>query len=189
MEIIYQHFESVTSTNDWAKAHVDSFPLKALTVVTAETQTQGRGRFGRRWASPTGENLYITFSFFASAADPVEITHLLALTASQLLEEKGVNTQIKWPNDLLVKRKKIAGILCETVQDQWIIIGMGLNVNMPTESLAQIDQPATSLLCETGVLHAIDPLITQLSQQFAANLELYLEKGFAPFSQAFHKRI
>lgn len=185
MEIIYRHFDSLPSTNDWAKAQIETFPQEALTVITAQAQTAGRGRYGRRWISPSGENLYSTFVFFAEEQDPLTLTHLLALSLSHILQERGIASRIKWPNDLLVKQKKIGGILCETVPPSGIVIGVGVNVNMPPEQLAAIDQPATSLLCETGATHGITPLLHALTERFAADLKLYLEKGFAPFSPLF----
>ena len=189
MEIIYRHFDSLPSTNDWAKIHLETLSRAALTVITAVTQTQGRGRYGKRWISPAGENLYATFVFFTPTQDPVQITHLLALSTSELLQEKDITAQIKWPNDLLVNRKKIAGILCETVADQGIAIGIGLNVNMPIESLALIDQPATSILCETGAIQEIHPLLCTITERFSTDLMLYLEKGFAPFASRFQARL
>ena len=189
MEIIYRHFDSLPSTNDWAKTHLENLSREALTVITAVTQTQGRGRYGKRWISPPGENLYATFVFFASTQDPAQITHLLALSALQLLQEKGITTQIKWPNDLLVNRKKIAGILCETVGNQGIVIGIGLNVNMSLESLGLIDQPATSILCETGAVQEIPTLISCLAERFSTDLMLYLEQGFTPFASRFQAHL
>ncbi len=189
MEIIYRHFESLPSTNDWAKTHLNTLSREALTVISADTQTQGRGRYGKRWISPAGENLYATFVFFAPTPDPIEITHLLALITSQILQEQGITSQIKWPNDLLVNRKKIAGILCEAVGDQGVVIGIGLNVNMPSESLILIDQPATSLFCETGVPQEIPPLLCTLAEWFSADLDLYGTQGFAPFASRFQERL
>ena len=189
MEIIYRHFDSLPSTNDWAKTHLETLSREALTVITADNQTQGRGRYGKRWISPAGKNLYATLVFFAPTPDPVEITHLLALTTAQILQDKGITVQIKWPNDLLVNRKKIAGILCETAGDQGIVIGIGLNVNMPPESLALIDQPATSLFWETGTLQEIHPLLYTLAEQFCTDLTLYRTQGFAPFASHFQARL
>ena len=70
-----------------------------------------------------------------------------------MLNEEGVQATMKWPNDVLVNGKKVAGVLCETVfhaSHIEIILGFGLNVNMGSEDLAKIDQPATSLKKETG---------------------------------------
>lgn len=189
MEIIYRHFTSLASTNDWAKKHLDTFSRDALTVITAETQTQGRGRYGRRWVSPAGVNLYTTFLFFADSPDALSLTHLLALTTAQLLETKNIAAQIKWPNDLMVHRKKIGGILCEITADHGIVIGIGLNVNMAPEECARIDQPATSLLCETGSSHEIAPLLQDLAIRFASHLKIYLAEGFTPFSPLFQARL
>ncbi len=166
MEIIYRHFETLPSTNDWAKAHLSSFSREALHVISSDCQTSGRGRYGRKWISPRGSNLYATFVFFSETAEPVAITRLLALTAAALFP---FECQLKWPNDLLVNGKKIAGILCETSSDA-IIIGIGINVHMTAEELAQIDQPATSLQLETGRDYSVKELLHDLSGRFASEL-------------------
>ncbi len=64
MELIRRHFETLPSTNEWAKAHLSSFDPIQLTLVTADTQTAGRGQYGRVWLSPPKSNLYLTFCFF-----------------------------------------------------------------------------------------------------------------------------
>jgi len=186
MEIIYHHFECLASTQSWARTHLASCSPEKLTVITADCQTSGRGQYGRRWISPPGINIYASFVFFERNLDPLTLNHLLALSASHLLQTLGVTSQIKWPNDLMVDRKKIGGILCETTAEA-TILGIGLNVNMPPEQLSNIDQPATSLLCHTGLSHPLPPLIEALATQFASNLTLYIKSGFTPFSSTFQK--
>src|SRR4029077_7189564 len=104
-------------------------------------------------------NIYATFCFWfdLQRTDIGHIPQLLALSAAQTLEEQGFLPTIKWPNDLLLRDKKVAGILCETILEQGlrgIVCGIGLNVNMPLHILNQIDRPATSLLFEGG--HAFE---------------------------------
>jgi BirA family transcriptional regulator, biotin operon repressor / biotin---[acetyl-CoA-carboxylase] ligase len=195
VEIIYRHFACLTSTNDWAKAHLNSCPRDKLSIITADSQTAGRGRYGRRWVSCYGSNIYATFVFFEESHDQIKceksglrLTHLLALSASSLLQILGVATQIKWPNDLVVEQKKIGGILCETTADA-TLLGIGINVNMTPVQLSTIDQPATSLLCQTGVSHSVPSLVKALAEQFASDLVLYCEKGFSPFAPLFHERL
>lgn len=182
MEIIHQHFESLASTNDWAKGNLKNYPKGSLLFVTADGQTAARGQYGRRWFSPKGENIYATFAFFSAGEhDPLSLTHVLAISACRLLKTLDITCQIKWPNDLLVKGRKIGGILCEK-GDFGIVIGIGLNVNMSKESLQHIDQPATSLLEERGEKYDLPKVLSLLKDHFAADLEVFFREGFVPFT-------
>jgi BirA family biotin operon repressor/biotin-[acetyl-CoA-carboxylase] ligase len=163
LEVIYHHFESLTSTNDWMKAYLEYLPEGRVALVTADTQTKGRGQYGRSWFSPKGVNLYASFGYFVDQEEnPLSSIRSLATSAAALLTKRGVDCSIKWPNDLFVNGKKIAGILCETVQNSLsmgIVVGIGLNVNMSYEYLERIDQPATSLFLERGSLHEIGGIL------------------------------
>ncbi|MCH9609713.1 MAG: Bifunctional ligase/repressor BirA [Chlamydiales bacterium] len=194
MKFVHHHFETLPSTNDWAKKELPSFDKQALTIITSHAQTQGRGRYGRFWHSPTGVNLYTSFCFFLNKdqSDPLILTHVMALSISKLLEEEGLDCQIKWPNDILVSGKKIAGILCETVpfKDQFgIVLGLGLNINLDQKSLELINQPATSIFYEMGKTFSIEEILTKLKHHFQEDLALFLDKGFDPLLPAFHKRL
>ena len=76
------------------------------------------------------------------------------MAVAQALESLQLKPRLKWPNDLLLSGKKVCGILCETTEG-WVVLGIGLNVNMDAEELAQIDQPATSLLIETSHMRRV----------------------------------
>lgn len=191
MEIIYNHFESIASTNDWVKAHLKGVGKGTLLLVTADEQTGGRGQYGRQWISPKGENIYATFGFIAAKSyPPLSLTHLLALSTVRSLNELGIESRIKWPNDLLVDGKKIAGILCETLDfspDFGIALGIGLNVNMNPESLAKLGRPATSIYAETGQQHPLQDVLSKITGHFTTDLSLFFEKGFEPFEPLFQK--
>jgi BirA family biotin operon repressor/biotin-[acetyl-CoA-carboxylase] ligase len=192
MEIIHRHFESLGSTNDWAKEHLSFITSKSLLLVTADEQISARGQFGRKWISPRGQNIYASFAFLSHEHyEPLNFTHILAISAARTLEDFGVTCRLKWPNDLLVGRKKIAGILCETVPlaQLAIVIGIGINVNMKLETLQTIGQPATSLFCETGKHHELQKILGGLQDNFSRDLVLFLEKGFTPFQEAFSKLV
>ncbi|NGX54644.1 MAG: Bifunctional ligase/repressor BirA [Chlamydiae bacterium] len=189
MEIIHFHFEELVSTNDWAKEQINTFDQKRLTVITADKQIRARGQYGRTWISPEKCNLTASFCFFLKGSDGIAMTHLMALSLIKMLEKRGVHARIKWPNDLLVEGKKIAGILGETIPLSGqiaIIVGVGLNINVDQEVLKTIDQPATSLLLETGKRMDIQEILRELEEQFATSLETYQKEGFAPFETSFH---
>lgn len=187
------HFETIDSTNTWAKTHVEQWAAEGVTLVTASQQTAGRGRFKRRWESPPDVNIYATFCFWFPLQRPDigQIPQLLALAAAQTLEKNGFTPKIKWPNDVLLNDKKIGGILCETVLEnsqRGVICGIGLNINMSQEILEEIDRPATSLLVESGSLFKPFAILEDLKNEFIPMLHQFIAKSFAPFFPLFQAR-
>jgi BirA family biotin operon repressor/biotin-[acetyl-CoA-carboxylase] ligase len=192
MEIVEIHFPEIASTNAWAKEHLSSFARDKIHLITAKTQLQGRGRFGRVWHSACGENIYATFAFFIESdkQDPLSLTHVLALSVVHVLKEYGVQARIKWPNDVMVEGKKIAGILCETVPFEdcvGVVLGVGLNVNMQAKELSEVGQPATSLLVECGKEREVKSVIEATKKRFVQDLERYKKEGFTPFAPLFRQ--
>ena len=191
MEIIEFHFPHLSSTNSYAKEHLSNFQRDKITLISADEQTAGRGRYGgRRWVCPKGEGLLLSFVFFIpeEQQEPLSLTHVLSLSVVEVLKSFGVEGKIKWPNDVLVRGKKIAGILCETVHlppSFGVVIGIGLNVNMPLETLQEVGQPATSLLDQLGKKVDVGVVKEALIASFSSKLDLFLQKGFAPFQQEF----
>lgn len=188
MHIVRKHFDTLDSTNTWAKQNGEILDPLALTVVTAWEQTGGRGRFSRKWHSPPGLNIYATYAFFLNRLreDLGNIPQLLALSAAQILNEYPLN--LKWPNDLQIGDKKLGGILCETtwVEKKLLVaVGIGLNLNMPLELLQEIDRPATSLMVESGQEQDVEEWLERLNRAFQSNLETFLEKGFKPFFEEY----
>ncbi len=157
-EIIFH--ETITSTNDRA---IETGRLRHDPdgiVVVADSQTDGRGRFGRRWESPPGVNLYFTV-LLRPPLKPREVSLVTlaagAAAASAVREFTGLKAEIKWPNDIFVKNKKAGGVLVEMKTGRDIInllaVGIGINVNMPPEALAEDIRPfITSLKTESGKL-------------------------------------
>jgi len=122
-------------------------------VAVTEEQTEGRGRFGRRWHSPPGVSL-----LFSILLEPsVETARLpeLSLVAGEacagaIAAATGTTPEIKLPNDVLISGRKVAGILAEAREGR-VVLGIGVNVNVPEDDLpTDVDVPATSLLAETG---------------------------------------
>lgn len=147
-------FGSVPSTNDEARRLAEA-GAPAGTVVVAEQQTRGRGRHGRSWASPPG-NLYA--SVLLRPECPVWQTAQLSLVAAVALGDAleqlgppGLELALKWPNDVLIRRAKVAGILLESgsiagERAPWVIIGSGVNLAMAPQDTTY---PATTL-CSQG---------------------------------------
>src|SRR5579883_912370 len=106
------HFTSIDSINTWAKQHAHELDPKALTCITADEQTTGRGQRDKTWFSPVG-NLYMTF-FFVLPQDfhfTSNLGQIFALSAAKVLKDFGFSPALKWPNDILLKEKKAGGIL------------------------------------------------------------------------------
>lgn len=186
-EVVHIHFPLIHSTNTWAKEHVKQWEGDKLTLITAAAQTGGRGRFKRQWVSPADVNIYATFccTFDASRTDLGHIPQLLALTALQVLQKYAISATIKWPNDLMLNGKKVAGILSESVslndEKRGLIIGIGLNVNMTPDDLHRIDRPATSLLAEKKRVFSVPEILEALKNQFNQSLSVFVQEGFVPF--------
>jgi BirA family biotin operon repressor/biotin-[acetyl-CoA-carboxylase] ligase len=150
-------FEETTSTNDIAeKLARDGVPEGV--VVFAESQTKGRGRLGRKWVSPPRRGLWLSI-LLRPKMRPTAVTQLTIAAATALFRaiqaQTGLSPEIKWPNDILIRGKKVAGILTELTAEpdevKHIILGMGVSVNInASEFPADVRKVATSLKIETG---------------------------------------
>ena len=153
-------------------------------VVVAEEQTHGQGRRGRHWASPYASNLYVSFSWPITAGmKQLEgLSLAVGLAVYRTLHPYGMQSLgLKWPNDVLVGRKKIAGILIDLTGDPndqfYAVIGVGINVNQRVSAV--IDNPWTSMLLETGSAIDRNVLLTDFLAQVGHVLEVLKEEGFA----------
>jgi BirA family biotin operon repressor/biotin-[acetyl-CoA-carboxylase] ligase len=187
-------FEEIGSTNDRAKALADEGADHGE-VVVAEAQTGGRGRRGRSWASPPRRNLYFSVVLRPDLppARATELTLVGAVALCDALRQAGVDAGIKWPNDLLVSGKKIAGILTELAAEpdrvEWIVLGAGVNVNARREDFPDdVRDVATSILLERG---QAAPRVLFAAACFTA-LEEWLdrhdEEGFGVVRDAWRER-
>ncbi len=136
-----------TSTNQYLLECLEQNQLKNG-VVLAETQTQGRGRRGRYWVSPFGSNIYMSLSWQMgiSIAEMAGLSLVVAISVAKALQKFGIDdVMLKWPNDVYVDGRKLAGILLELRGESnspcSAIIGIGVNVNMPEDMADKIDQP------------------------------------------------
>lgn len=135
-------FECIDSTNRWLKEQTQ-YPI----VCLAEEQTQGRGRNGNAWQSPDAENIYLSFNWsFKPFPKHFPLLSLwVGIVVAEVIESLGIKGHgVKWPNDLYWQQKKMGGILIETKSSSTgVVIGLGINANVST--IADVDQPWTSL--------------------------------------------
>lgn len=176
-------YESIDSTNNQAKTLLAE--QAAPIAVFAEHQTQGKGRRGRDWSSPFAQNLYLSYVWPVtkglSQIDGLSLVIGLAV-AKTIKRLAGFAAELKWPNDVLINKKKVAGILLELKGDPvelcHVIIGIGVNLNM-LDALNSIDQEWTSLSKEVG--SSVDREL--FARLLIEELESYLERqklyGFA----------
>ncbi len=192
MEII--RLEETESTNSYAKSHIGVLADK--TAVHALRQTCGRGRLNRKWVDLGEDNLYLSIVLKPSNAFSEiypNLTQYLSVALSKVLESYGVKTQIKWPNDVLINGKKIAGILSETVMSggnlEGIVLGIGVNLNAEQADLDAIpDKIAASLNIETGKNINLDIFLNELLTEFFANYDKFLKIGFSLIKDEYVKR-
>ncbi len=175
-EILSYH--EVTSTMDTARNLLNE-ASRGDFVVVAETQTIGRGRNSRTWLSPRG-GLYATFALSCSKPpqELLGISLVVGLSLHRALIELGIKTRLKWPNDVLVENKKIAGTLIETMlcgKNSALLIGIGLNVgaidfpsNIPGISLEQI----------TKKEYKIPDILPILSSHLSRAIDTFFTVGF-----------
>lgn len=176
---------TVDSTNQYLKQ--DIVHDSTLTFCCAEKQTHGRGRFGRSWLSPFGENIYCSSRWIF----PCRLSHLsglslvvgLAILASFEKHFFYHDLQIKWPNDILWNNKKLGGILIESIaetnQSAQIIIGIGLNINTATHQHPLAGRPWCSLYEITQTRWDRNDLLANLIYHLNQFIEQFLIDGFA----------
>ncbi len=143
-------FPSIESTNKYLLGYEAS--AKQVVICLAEHQTQGRGRYGHQWESPSGVNVYLSMSWpLHDTQKKYDVLSLwLLLAIAELLEKHQLqNIQLKWPNDICVQGKKLAGVLIERKIGQSkhnLVIGLGLNVAMSLKDDVRINTPWIDLL-------------------------------------------
>ena len=176
--------EEVSSTNLYAKENLDSFEDK--TVIIAISQTSGRGRFDRKWVDLGEGNLFMTIVLKPSNLFEevyANLTQYLSVVLTKILEEYGLSPKIKWPNDVLINGKKIAGILSETViqgnKFKGIVLGIGVNLNANQQDADAIpDRVVTSLNLELNRKIDMQDFMQKLLDEFFANYNKFLTEGF-----------
>ncbi|MBC3366316.1 bifunctional biotin--[acetyl-CoA-carboxylase] ligase/biotin operon repressor BirA [Pseudomonas sp. SWRI154] len=182
-----QIHDSIDSTNAEALRAIER-GMAAPFLVLAERQIAGRGRRGRKWVSPFADNLYYSLVLrIEGGMRQIEgLSLVVGLAVMQALRDLGgMNAGLKWPNDVLVGEKKIAGILLELVGDPadvcHVVLGVGINVNM--RSTDEVDQQWTSMSLEAGRDFDRNELVARLSAKLQHYLALHQVSGFAAIQQ------
>lgn len=143
------YYSSTSSTMDIARAEADTDAPEG-TVVLAEEQSSGRGRFGREWVSPAGKNIYATIIVRPIVERLRQLGIVTPLAVCLAIEETvRLQPQIKWPNDVLISGRKVCGILIESEfsgsEPKYALIGTGINVNVEIDPSSEIGAVATSI--------------------------------------------
>ena len=187
------HLTEINSTNTYAKENISSLPDKS--IVYADKQTAGRGRFTRTWVDLGPENIFMTIVLKPSDNFlPVysNITQYFAVKLCTVLEMYGTTPRIKWPNDVLVNGKKISGILSETVfhgkKLEGLVIGAGVNLNADEKAVRAIpDRIATALNLEKRKFIDRDLFMERLLDEFFEGYEYFLKNGFSSIIDQYEK--
>lgn len=175
--------DEVDSTNTQLMTHATSGGLHGL-VLAAERQSAGRGRLGRRWQARIGDCLMfsILWRFDRGLAELAGLSLAVGLALARVLRRLGAPVELKWPNDLLLQGRKLAGILIELSGDALgpaaVVIGIGLNLVTP----AEVDQPVAALSdCDIAISRNV--LLAQLLNELSLVLSEFNQAGFAPFAE------
>ncbi|EGT3628892.1 bifunctional biotin--[acetyl-CoA-carboxylase] ligase/biotin operon repressor BirA [Morganella morganii] len=179
------YFDEIVSTNGFMLSHTTE--LKNGDVCVAEYQSAGRGRRGRTWVSPYGHHLYFSlfWTFPQGMAQAMGLSLVVACTLVEVLKSFGVeNIGVKWPNDIYLDNKKLAGILIEMSGQAdslcQLIIGVGVNMAMSEEQGKGIDQPWSDL-SELVDMPDKTALVIELQKQLKRDIQLFEREGLAAF--------
>jgi BirA family transcriptional regulator, biotin operon repressor / biotin---[acetyl-CoA-carboxylase] ligase len=152
-----EHVAETGSTNADLLATAASRPDRS--VLVADHQTAGRGRLDRRWNAPPGANLLVSLLFHLVPGEPSELTRRVGLAAIDGCRAvAGVAAALKWPNDVLVGDRKLAGILAERGATGAVVVGLGLNVGWAPDGAARLGPDVAPLDVLAAVLAAYDVL-------------------------------
>ncbi|MCH8157826.1 MAG: biotin--[acetyl-CoA-carboxylase] ligase [Nitrospinae bacterium] len=181
-EIVF--LPEIDSTNDLVKGYLENNAEEGL-VVIAETQTAGKGRFGRTWHSPAEAGIYLSVLLKPRLApDHLPRLTLMAGVAAvcALNQFSRRRATLKWPNDILIRGKKVCGLLCEHARSSegttGVVIGVGINVNhLPGQFPEELKATATSLLIENDAPVERVPLIRSFLNHLDQEYQTYLMDG------------
>lgn len=192
-QVVY--YEETDSTNTRAK-HLAEEGAPEGTLVVAETQNAGKGRRGRSWSSPRGTGIWMSVVLRPDIlpAQASMLTLVAALGVSEgIFRATGLKPEIKWPNDLVLSGKKICGILTEISTEletiQYVVTGMGINVNME-EFPEELSRTATSLYLESGQKQKRAPLMGAMALALEEYYREFLKAGdLSTVKDTYEKRL
>ena len=177
------------STNSVARSRAEQGDATGQ-VVIAEQQTAGRGRRGRHWVSPFARNLYMSavWGFEGGAAALEGLSLAVGVAVKRAMTHCGVkDVQLKWPNDILHERQKLAGVLLEMIGDPagfcQVVVGIGVNIDMPQQPAAEICQNWTDMRCAAGMGISRNWVAAELLNQLLPVLDGYQQQGFAAYRE------
>ena len=164
-------------------------------LLTADMQSDGRGRLGRAWLTTPGDALLLSVALqLRQQTALAPLTLACGVAVAETLAEAGVAVRLKWPNDVLLEGRKLAGILAELALDargaRTIVLGIGLNLVLPSDFHARIGQPAAALaevLDERSLRATRAQWIARLGAAALRALIAFDEGGFAPFRARFER--
>ncbi len=176
------HFEELNSTSVYSHQHL--MELNNFDVVSADLQTLGHGQFDRKWysSSKNGGNIYISIILKPQNISHLnELTRYVALIGAETLKEYGLKPTFKYPNDILIDGKKIAGFLAESEflghNLKGVVVGCGINLNLEKEELENINIPATSIFRETKKQVDKNEFLNKFLDNFKKDYEEFLING------------
>jgi BirA family biotin operon repressor/biotin-[acetyl-CoA-carboxylase] ligase len=181
-------FETLGSTNDYIKA---SKAKEKINICIAEHLSNARGRMGRKWHAPFGQNIYLSYGYYfkkdlAALSGLSLIISLALIKACNILNLKE-KLSVKWPNDLVYQGRKIAGILIEILAEangsSYVIIGIGLNVNMKSDQNEDITQDWTSLVNLKGRYIDRNELSVSIINELSKYLYKFNQVGLEGFTE------
>jgi BirA family biotin operon repressor/biotin-[acetyl-CoA-carboxylase] ligase len=181
-------FPLIDSTNSYLMRHNNP----AMQVCLAESQSAGRGRRGRVWVSPFAQNIYCSVGWgFEGGVGVLEgLSLVVGLVIVRTLQRYGVSgLELKWPNDVLYRNQKLAGVLIEMTGDPagycQVVIGMGINVGMSNELSYSIEQPwidVRSIFIQQGLADlSRNLLVATLIDELVSVLDGYEQAGFVSY--------
>lgn len=182
------YFKEIKSTNDYAKK-LGNKGASEGTIVISESQTMGKGRLNRNWKSPIG-GIYLSIilrpSIKPSSASVLNLITAIAVT--KVLQKYNISAKIKWPNDVLINKKKICGILTEMSSEhdeiKYVVVGIGLNTNTEIKSF-DIDLQTTSTSIKNEINKEISntEIIKILIEEFEKIYREFIEYGFTKLKE------
>ncbi len=185
------HLNTVDSTNNYAANLLKSGNCPHGTVIMADEQTAGRGQRQAIWESEGGKNLLLTCVICPdnlAVGQQSCLTHFFSLAAVDFLRKFGILAEVKWPNDIFVHDKKIAGILIENSLSQNMIknsiLGIGINVNQTL-----LPENATSMSLETGTFWSLNELIFSFCQSCNRYLEILKSGNFQELRKEYEENL